>query len=567
MKILGIHDGHNAGATLFSDGKIIASICEERITRFKNEPGYPRKAIDKILEMTSLASKDIDLVALGSKFIHSREFYFNFNWYKKDYRDQLIDEGGGNERAKYFFKERLNERKKQACEHLGISLEKVLIIEHHLAHAAAAYFGSPWADSKEKVLILTLDGSGDGLCSTVNIGQNGKITRIAETKSSASLGKIYSRVTYLLGMKPWEHEYKIMGLAPYADKNRVENSYQIIKDLIDLNSDTLTFYCKTKLSMNYCYPYLKAQFENHRFDWIAGAVQKLQEDLITKWVKSAIAKTGISKIVCGGGSFMNVKTNLKILDLPEVEDFFVFPSCGDESISIGVAFQAYVNELGNGARIESLGPIYLGPEFSKEEIANGFKKMNLQKKYQVDFEDNINEKVASLLARGEIVARFNGPMEWGARALGNRSILMNPKNSDRVKELNAAIKKRDFWMPFAPTILSERQNDYLLNPKGIKAAYMTLAFNTTKKGSRDLAAALHPYDLTVRPQILERETNPGYYEIIKRFERITGIGAILNTSFNLHGEPIVCTPQDAINTFEKSGLKFLALDDYLISKK
>ncbi len=233
-------------------------------------------------------------------------------------------------------------------------------------------------------------------------------------------------------------------------------------------------------------------------------------------------------------------------------------------MSIGVAYWIS-NSLGQ--EIEPLGNNYLGMAFSSDQIEKTLNESNCYNKYKVEKLEDINSKTANLLASGEIVARFEGRMEWGARALGNRSILMDPRNVEKVKELNKAIKKRDFWMPFAPTILKERQQDYLVNPKNIRSPYMTIAFSTTEKGRKELPAATHAYDSTARPQILEKEFNPQYYDLIKKFESLTGIGAVLNTSFNLHGEPIVCSPEDALKTFENSGLKYLTLNNYLVSKK
>jgi carbamoyltransferase len=496
--------------------------------------------------------------------MYARDFYLGWDWYRKGEKDQLEDEKNKEEREKYLVGERLNERKSEITKDLGILSGKIIVVEHHFCHAAAAYFASPWAKSSEKVLVLTSDGSGDGVCATVSIGQNGELEKIADTKSSASLGKIYSRITYLMGMKPWEHEYKIMGLAPYADEKGVEKSYKVLSGLIEIDDGSLSFKNKTTLGMNYCYPYLREKLENHRFDWIAGAIQKLHEELIIKWVKNVLKETGLRKIAAGGGSFMNVKANMKMAELESVDEVFIFPSCGDESVSIGAAY--FVQNLKGGA-IQPISDNYFGGQFSEEEIKNTIETPDLKEKYIISKEQDINKKVASLLAEGEIVARFSGRMEWGARALGNRSILMDPRNKDGVRILNMAIKQRDFWMPFAPTVLDERQNDYLINKKNIRSPYMIMAFETTEKGRHDLSAGIHPYDFTARPQILQKEFNPDYYSLIKEFEKITGVGAVLNTSFNLHGEPVVHSPEDAISVFERSGLKHLALGKYLISKK
>jgi len=264
---------------------------------------------------------------------------------------------------------------------------------------------------------------------------------------------------------------------------------------------------------------------------------------------------------------MNVKLNLKIMEMPEVRKFFVFPSCGDESLAIGAAYYGYeqvCKDKGKNVDIEPLGDLYKGPEYSNEYIENVLKK---ESGIVYSFFDNIEEKIVELLTKKEIVARFAGRMEWGARALGNRSILADASNYEVVKIINEMIKQRDFWMPFAPTILKEREDDYIVNPKKVPAPYMILAFNSKEKAKKDLVAAMHPYDYTLRPQILEKEENEKYYKIIKIFEEMTGMGGILNTSFNLHGYPIVCSPEDAIHVFKNSGLKYLALENWLVKKK
>lgn len=567
--VLGIYDGHNAGACLLEGGKVIAAISEERISRQKNDAGYPRKAIDKVLDIGECTFDDIDIVALGSRYTHDKEFYRDWEWYKVGYREQELD-SAKNRFTQSYISNRLKERKKLIADHLGVPESKIAVIEHHLAHAASAYFGSPWAGD-EKVLVLTCDGSGDGICASVNIGENGTIYRMAETPNDASIGKIYSRVTLLLGMKPWEHEYKVMGLAPYADEKGVSKSYNVINALVDVKDNELTFSRKGPISADYCFKYLKTELSCHRFDWIAGAVQKTVEELITRWVKNAIKYTGIRKLACAGGIFMNVKLNMRLLELEEVDDLFVFPSCGDESIAIGAAYEAYASYLkehGEKVRISPLGPIYFGPSFSEEEIEYAIKNYLLDGKntYSVRFCGDINSAVAELLASNQIVARFDGRMEWGARALGNRSILADSSKWEMVRRINITIKQRDFWMPFAPAILHEEQSEYILNTKNIEAPYMIMAFRTKQKMRESLIAAIHPYDLTTRPQVLEREMNPDYYDLITKYKNITGRGAILNTSFNLHGEPIVCTPYDAILTYKNSSLKYLALGNYLIEK-
>jgi len=566
--VLGITDGHNAGACLIKNGVVLSAISEERLSRIKNEAGYPKNAIKKVLELAQIEPEDITIIALAGKFSHKKEFYSRWNWYKVGKEEQEKSKQNKNQMSQ-IIESRLNERKNDIIKDLNISEQKIVVVEHHLSHAASAYYASPWINS-DKVLVLTCDGSGDGLCSTVSIGESGKISRIGETKNNASVGKIYSRITLLLGMKPWEHEYKIMGLAPYADENGVKKSYDVLEKLIEIPGDSIEFKTKTDLSTNYCYNYLKTELENHRFDWIAGGIQKLTEEIIVKWVKNAIKKTGLKKIVCAGGVFMNVKANMKISELEEVEDIFVFPSGGDESLAIGAALNAYaeyVREIGESVNTQALGQIYLGPEFSNEEIEDAIKSAQLDSRYSVENIQDIDEFTAETLAKGDIVARFSGRMEWGARALGNRSILADPSGFEKIREINLAIKQRDFWMPFAPSIISEKQDELISNPKNLKAPYMVMGFNTKERSQKDLISAIHAYDFTARPQLLEKEYNENYYNLITRFDEIVGIPAVLNTSFNLHGSPIVCKPMDAIDTLQKSGLRCLAIGNYFIRKK
>ena len=565
--VLGITDGHTAGACLLRNGKIEYAISEERITRNKNEAGYPRLAIEKILQLSNVTPEEIQLVALAGKFSHEKKFYSNWEWYKVSYEDQLKEEQGKN--SKINFESRLNDRKKTIINHLKIDEKKILVVEHHLAHAASAYLASSWIN-EEEILILTCDGSGDGICATVNIGKNGRITRIAETKNNASLGKIYSRITLLLGMRPWEHEYKIMGLAPYADDTGVAKSKKVLDEMLEVKESSLEFSTKSRLSMNYSYNFLKTRLENHRFDWIAGGIQQLTEELLKKWVTNAVRKTGCKRIVCSGGVFMNVKANMQISELDLIDEIFIAPSGGDESLAIGAAMYAYsdiLDKIGEEIRLEPLGPIYLGMEFSDSEIEDEMKEhIGLEKEFSIQYNKDNQDHIAELLEEGEIVARFKDRMEWGARSLGNISILADPSSFDKVRDINLAIKQRDFWMPFAPSIIAEEQYQYIENPKRIKAPYMVMGFHTKKKAHTELASAIHSYDFTARPQILEREHNPAYYNLIKNFQKRTGIPALLNTSFNLHGYPIVCTPANAIDTLKKSGLKHLAIGNYLLSK-
>ena len=567
--ILGIHDGHNYGATLIRDGEIVASVCEEGITRRKNEVGYPRRAIEDCLRISGIDPSQLTEIANASLFMHRPEYLADLEpWYLLGLADQRKDAEKPKDYEKVVFDLRRQERIDQVCTHLGVPADKVVFVEHHLAHVAAAYYTAPNATPGKKVLGLTCDGAGDGLAGSVSVCQGNDIKRIAVTDRHASLGKIYSRVTMLMGMKPWEHEYKVMGLAPYADPERSARAAEPLRRLIRLSDDGLSFARVGELSMNYCYEYLRDAFERVRFDVIAGAMQLFTEELLVDWVRACVRHTGLKDIVCGGGVFMNVKANMRIAALPEVSSLYVMPSAADESLSIGAALHRYYVLSGSLDHSRSVPPnLYLGGSFGRRDEEQALDEHLDGVPVEVREPGDIDLAVAGLLAQGAIVARCRGRMEWGARALGNRSILASADDVCVVDQLNRAIKRRDFWMPFAPSIRAESAHRYLDDPKDLKPYFMTLAFPSRPEGYADLAASAHPRDGTIRPQVVTTEANAGYHCLLARFEELTGRGVVLNTSFNLHGHPIVYSPADAVQVFVNSGLEHLALDHFLVSMR
>jgi carbamoyltransferase len=369
-------------------------------------------------------------------------------------------------------------------------------------------------------------------------------------------------------MKFGEHEYKVMGLAPYASKEGSRRAYEALREIFDLVEGNPCRFAWKKHGERY--QLLLRHCLGLRFDWVAGGAQKLLEEALLRWARLSRSRYGGSRLALGGGVFMNVKANMLIAQEEWVEDLFAFPSSGDESNAIGAAHLGYLQECERRSvpfAPEPFGPAYLGPSASDEEIEAVIAERRLDSLYKVSLHDRIEEKIAELLVTDGVVARCSGRMEFGARALGNRSILANPSDHRVVPLINRMIKNRDFWMPFAPTILKEREADYLVNPKRLASPYMMLAFPTNPKRQDELVAAIHPQDATARPQILEESWNPEYHAIIREFERRTGIGAVLNTSFNLHGEPMVSSPADAVDTFERSGLPHLVMGHWLISKR
>jgi len=296
----------------------------------------------------------------------------------------------------------------------GIAKEKVEFIDHHTAHAYSAYFGSPdyWEGKK---LVLTLDAMGDGVCATVSLGKKEKLKRISTTLVGNSIGDLYAFVTRYLGMKMGEHEYKVMGMAAYANEKYVDKVYDKIKDWVTVDKKNLSF--ETKVHSHVFYKILNKPFDNERFDNISGAIQKLTEKVMAEWVSEAVKKTRVGDVVCGGGVFMNVKANQKIVELPEVRSFFVMPSSGDESTAIGAAFVSYQDEREINCKLPKIQPIeelYYGPEYSNAEILKEL-KMKKYNKYKIRKVPDIELEIAKMISKRKIVARFAGRMEWGGK--------------------------------------------------------------------------------------------------------------------------------------------------------
>jgi carbamoyltransferase len=309
---------------------------------------------------------------------------------------------------------------------------------------------------------------------------------------------------------------------------------------------------------------LQKLLAGQRFDNISAACQQHFEELVTQWVQNAIRATGVHRIACAGGMFLNVKANKLIRELPEVEDAFFYPAADDSGTPVGAALEAYYRhceQLGLAAQRFPLADLYFGKEFSDAEIEGALVESGWRDR--AEFVDNIEDALVELLTQGKIIARFSGRDEWGPRALGNRSIMADPRHLRIIRRINFAIKHRDFWMPFAPSILEEDMAAYLVDAR--PARYMIEAFETTDRAT-DLIAALHPFDQTARPQTVNG-WNPGWQRIIAGFRERTGVGGILNTSFNLHGYPIVGSPQVALWTLENSALDGLAMGNWLLLRE
>ena len=581
MYILGIHYGHDATAVLMKDGEILEAMSEERLSRQKKHGGFPALSIAYIKQKYQVSSFE-EVVVVGT---HHKAIIFNTLEDNKIERGKTVKPkhflraigvqfpviGSLFSLRDYFLHWRVTrgvEAKVVAYIEEQFKGSHITYLDHHLAHAWAAL---PFIDTKKEHLILTLDGAGDNLSGSVNVYKDGVVSQLHTTSDHHSLGLLYCAVVDLLGMSRNEHEFKVMGLAPYAKASSGMKVYEQLKKWIWFDTETLSF--KSAFPLEKATSHLIAKsFFNFRFDSIAFGIQKLTEELTQEMVKKSIEKYQIQEVAVAGGVYMNVKANQYLRALPEVKKFTVVPSCGDESLAIGGVVARY-SELskGNVGGLKKIPNLYLGSEYSNEDIDAAIKSFDFgTTKVSIESfigtQKKIEEKVAELLSQNSVVGRFKGRAEWGARALGNRSILANPMSRDNVKLINEMIKGRDFWMPFATSMLYERRSDYLVDAEEYLAPFMSITFETKPKAHTELIAALHPYDLTSRPQMVQKEVNPEYHALISHFESLTGVGGILNTSFNLHGEPNVETPIDALRTFALSGLPHIAIGDYLISK-
>jgi len=585
MIVLGISETHCATAAVLRGGRIVGCASEERFSRLKNDAGYPRAAVDALLRQLGLTPADIDVVALAGRQAYAREWMnrvlHDLPYARAYYGVSLEAPAGGVARRTRKLAARVglaassagktalgdDERLALVTDHLGIARERIVTLDHHACHAAAAYYGAPFG--AQDALVLTNDNSGDGLCATASRAAGTAITRREASPSApGSLGSFYSFATLLLGMKFGEHEYKVMGLAPYAGARATAEATAALARVFALTEGDPCLFAWTRRGPRY--RQLVEATLGLRFDAIAGGAQAIVEDTLVRWARRMRERHGGERLALGGGVFMNVKANMRLAAEEWVRELFVFPSCGDESNAIGAAYLGYVDlcaARGAPAAPRAFGPAYLGPDLTSDEIEATLRRRDVANRHRVTEHERIEEKIAALLVSDGVVARCAGRMEFGARALGNRSILAHPSHPSVVGIINRMIKNRDFWMPFAPSILRERADDYLVNPRGLASPYMMLAFPTQPKRRDELVAAIHPHDGTARAHIVEQAWNPDYHRVIQEFERQTGVGAVLNTSYNLHGEPLVCSADDALDTFERSGLQHLALGRWLISKR
>lgn len=561
--ILGVHVGHNASACIGDADGLRFAIQEERLNGEKNYWGFPEKAIRACLAAVGATPKDVGSVGVGSRFIlhryHSREDVVE-SYSKQRTPMGFIRNAIGIPLALTFMKTHGQPEVKEGLARCGLGDATIEFYDHHRAHAATAYYGLR-RDPDSPHLVLTCDGSGDHLSGSVRIwsGQEEKV--LATIADMDSLGALYGLVTHAMGFTPLEHEYKLMGMAPYAAPKYAEEHAKIFSNYLAVDEGGLSFKRKTTMPTYMLLERILEDIQGKRFDNICAGLQRFTEEMLVQWAGNAVRKTGLKHVLAGGGVFMNVKANKLVAAVDGVESFEAFPSCGDETLAIGAYYLETAKRFGNAA-VKPLKDFYLGDDLDPAEAKASIVESGFPHSQPADMATT----VAKLLAAGKPVARCAGRMEFGARALCNRSILADPKNQDVVRVINQMVKKRDFWMPFAPVVLAERQHEYIKNEKKLRSPYMMMTFDTFANFT-DMIAAVHNADLTCRAQLLESGQNPQVEAIMHAFGKETGRAVLLNTSFNLHGFPIVRTAKDAIHVFKNSGLTHMQVGDYMLTKE
>ncbi len=562
MKILGVIDGqHDAGACILDNNILTAAVSEERITRIKLDGGFPYKSIEECFYITKLRPEDIDLIAVGSFFqppIYAR-VYRKFQSIEKDVRKYdnrglkafisntaqfrlhltKTDPYSLTGRFQRLFLNRIiNKDLPKSLQH-----KPIIIIDHHLAHTASAFFSSEATEA----LAITGDRWGDAVSFAISSCNEKEIKRLFSMHSFHSFGDFYSVMTKHLGFLPMRHEGKVLGLAAHGDPGKVKIDFPFKK----INGK-LRFTGAIKSGYN-IWPELKNQLKDYAREDISAWLQYHTEEFVIDIIKEWIEKADLYDIVLAGGLFANVKLNQRIHELPNVKSLYVFPNMGDGGLAPGACF--YINK-----KKIKLKDVYLGAEYDNDYIELCLKKYNLR----YTFHDNIEKEVAEKLADKKIVARFNGRMEFGPRALGNRSILYEASDPSVNDWLNKRLHRTEF-MPFAPTTLYEYRNECYKKMNGAEftAQFMTMTFDCTDYMIKTCPAAVH-IDNTARPQLVKKEVNPSFYRIIDEYRKITSVPSIINTSFNMHEEPIVRTPNDAIDSFLRGHLHFLAIGNFLV---
>ena len=585
---------HDSAAATVVDGKIIAAVQEERFSRKKHDSRYPFNAVNYVLEASNLKLNKIDYIVFFEKpflkFERLIETYVAFA--PKGFKSFCMSMPIWL-REKLFQKKFLFEKLKQHDDNFD-DINKIYFSEHHYSHAASAFYPSPFKDA----VILTLDGVGEWATTTIAIGNGNEIKMLKEIHFPHSIGLLYSAFTYFTGFKVNSGEYKVMGLAPYGQPKYKDI---IMKELVDLKDDG-----SFRLNMKYFNYATGLTMINNKFEDlfgqkarnphkdlltqfhmdIASSIQNVTEEIVLKLTMS-LSKEYKSRNLClAGGVALNCVANGKILKNNIFENIWIQPAAGDAGGSLGAALAFWYKELGNkrnpSSSDDEMRGSYLGPSFYDNQVENTLKSLNA--KYTKQNEENLISLIANELKNGKIIGWFQGRMEFGPRALGARSIIADPRSDKMQKKLNLKVKFRESFRPFAPSVLREDLNDWFeLNSD---SPYMLLVSNVKKNIQipmtekdqklfginklnikRSSIPAVTHVDYSARIQTVHEKTNPKYYKLIKKFKEITNCPIVVNTSFNVRGEPIVCTIEDAFRCFMGTNLDILVCESFILNKE
>ncbi|MBX2974829.1 MAG: carbamoyltransferase [Ignavibacteriaceae bacterium] len=587
MYILGISAFyHDSAAALIKDGKIIAAAQEERFTRKKHDHNFPTKAIEYCLKEASIKSTNLDYVAFYDKpFLKFERLLETYLTYAPMGIKSFI------KAIPLWIKEKLW-MKEMISRELNFN-GKILFPEHHESHAASAFYPSPFKEAA----FITMDGVGEWATTSFGIGSGNHLEIIADINFPHSLGLLYSAFTYYTGFKVNSGEYKVMGLAPYGEPKYVDLIYS---ELIDLKEDG-----SFKLNMDYFDFAAGLTMTNSKFHKLFGgepripetnltqkemdlarSVQDVTEEIVLRMGKFVQRETGQNNLTLAGGVALNCVANGKLLREKIFDEIWIQPAAGDAGGALGAALAVWYKYLDNprsvNGKTDSQNGSYLGPEFSKDEILSFLNEKEI--KYIQLKENEIAEKIADILSEEKIVGWFQGRMEFGPRALGSRSIIGDARSAKMQADMNIKIKFREGFRPFAPSVIYEKVNEYFELEK--ESPYMLLVADVKKTRQKkmteeesklfgiqklnvlrsDIPAVTH-IDYSARIQTVHKETNPLYHELISTFDKKYGCGVIVNTSFNVRGEPIVCTPHDAYLCFMRTDIDYLILGNFLLNKK
>ena len=563
MKILGIRFGHDSAAALIIDGKIIADVAEERFSRVKNDTSFPIRAIEYCFSVSGITPEDLDVLAIPSKSFQGEVAVFfdipveNLPVENKSIKSILKKVIGKKDKLPVIPLYQKPFKLSKKC--------KIELVEHHLAHMASAAYTSG-VDIGEKVLGVTMDGRGDNTSVAIWRIQHNIIKNIARFDGSGSMGWFYANSTEAMGWRHGSEEWKVMGLAPYgvATPGLLEGYYPLYADGQLVHPHNFGeygrwhdhggnhYHGKDALPMSSIY----ARVEPEDF---AAEVQRVSEEQAFNIILPWLEKEKTRHLVCAGGFFMNVKFNQNLWYKGVLDTQWIYPNPGDAGLAVGASLYVHYKSHSNKQH-NLLDNLYFGAEYSNEEI----KKILDDRAIEYTYFENIEEVVAKYLEQNLVVGWFQGRMEAGPRALGNRSILMSPLDATNKDRINSKVKYRENFRPFCPSIADEMYEEYLVNARD--ELFMVSSFEA-KKGMKERIPAVIHEDNSARPQRVKSNINPRYHRLITEFGKLTGESILLNTSFNIKGEPIVCNPREAIKCFYDTGLDLLVLGNNLIKKK